>query len=245
MAPRLPISQDFRWLGEMSDALGRVKKTRLNLSKYSSLAPLAQEYTFFTPALLYLHGAFLESMWLDYMYELGEPVNFYHYKFEKPLFEGLHTPDGDRDWNHVLWLMEKPFYPSLEDFVCSLSIAHRERRQFRRYGVQRLTLFDPCTVDRRGMYLAAAPTVEVNVFGVTDVRGQACLQAGLDLQLPPRLVFLPADPSLVAFAGGYFQDQNPFRTRETFREDQHAGTRRDDGVAQKLGRRADRDSADP
>lgn len=208
-----PVDQSPIFLGPPVDARGVIRKRPLPIGHAESLRAMAADFTFFTPAALYLHGKFGDAPLIDYMAELGEDVPLYYHRFDRPVFAGLETASGDADWNHVLWAVRREYWRSLLDFICSLTIAVCAERSTYRYGQQLFAIVDPIAADRSPIVHVRAERALVSTFGIYSNRYLAAFQPGPGLG-PPRLRFADPDPADRAAARAYFAGKNPLDARE-------------------------------
>jgi len=217
----MPAPESGKFVGPMVDARGIIKKRRFPLGNAESLAVLQADWAFFTPAVLYLHGRFSDAYLIDYMFDLQEDVPLFFYKFQAPLFNGLHSSNGSKDWNHAVWAVPLEYWQSLLDFICSVSIANRDDQNLWRFGLQELTILDPVRVERASILTPDLPLVAVGAFGMYGSAGQAYFQQNLaNPFIPPRLTFHKPDAQDKVFAKAYFDGKNPINARDVFAQQQ-------------------------
>lgn len=212
-----PLEETPKFVGPVVDQRGIVRKYRMPVSKAESLLALNDEYAFFTPAALYLHGSFVEGMWVDYMYEMQADVPLYFQKFARPIFRGLATRDRDPSWNHVLWAVTRDYWDSVVNFLCSLSLVDRETQTVVRYGLQELNVLDPLAIDKAGLIREDLPLLPIGVFGVYGNKTKVAYEPGVNPLLDlPKLQFHKPDEDMQVFANAYFSGRNPINEREQF-----------------------------
>ncbi len=168
----------------------------------SSLAELAGEYAFFTPAVLYLHGQMTDEPLGDFRHTFGYPVDFFHFRFPHPLFRGLTAPCGDPDWNHVLWAVERHAWPAFRDFYLSIVLLDPVARTASQVAYTELEVGDSLALVNGKV--GRRPTVPVTAFGIDGSAAQLAFKPSADPVLfPPRLLKLPPTPKMVQLAQAY------------------------------------------
>jgi hypothetical protein len=220
---RKPMEEGASRVGPVVDARGVLEKYELRVGAAESLAALAGEYAFFTPALLYLHGQFRDAALVDFLYQWQVPeARFYYRRFDKPVFRGLEArSNGDRAWNHVLWAVLREHWQPLVDCLCGLTMADSGRGLVYQYGLQELAVLDPLAADKAALYRADLPQLEVGAFGINAGHFRAAFDPGPGpLLCSPRLQFHPPDEAAVVFAAAFFKGQNPILARDWFRAQQ-------------------------
>lgn len=213
-----PWGESLAYKGPTCDPLGRVRKYPLRTGSAESLAALQREYRFFTPAILYRLAVINDQPLADLMWELGRDVPVYFKKFPWRLFRGLELPDGDADWNHVLWAVRADTdWGPLADFYCSLAVRNHERDETYRVGLQEVEVVDPLALERHGLAGAAPATVVVSAFGVSATRFLAAFRAeGDPLMDPPRLCEWPPEATQQVFSAALLRGDNPHRAVEEY-----------------------------
>ncbi len=194
----------------ITDAHGVIQKYPLVLGEARALRSLTSDYVFFTPAILYLSGLFSDAVLIDFMQGVGTEVRFYHHKFQAPIFRGLLTPDGDEDWNYVLWAIRKPFWKAFQDFLCSVTITKPDRRLLVGIGYQELKVLDPLTVDKHRIVTAESSVLGVGAFGLNGNKYIFAFQPSADPRVTLPLVqrYQPGQ-GMNAFAEALFAGKNP------------------------------------
>jgi hypothetical protein len=174
--------------------------------RVQSLTPFLERFAFFTPAPAYLWGSLHPRVLADFLAQQQGTVEFFHRKFERPLFRGLEAPNGDVAWNHVLWAVERPHWQPLVDHLCAAVLTDSPRQVVYRFGLQNLEIVDPLFLDRRVLCPAVLPSLAIGAFGVRSSAFTAAFQEGaanvLDL---PRIVFLPPAEECRLYARVLFQ----------------------------------------
>lgn len=210
-----PHQHGMRFVGPPVDADGRVQKYELKVGAAGGLLDLAGEYTFFTPAILYLHGGFRDGPLIDFMYDLNVEVKFYYKQFRKPIFRGLESKsNGDPGWNFALWAVRSEYFQALNDFLVSVTLTYAQDKTVAGIGEQSLMVPDPLRVDRTFVYDPAIPQLPVTVFGVNGSRYRALLDTSdRPFASPPTLRFYAPDPAMVTFAKALYCGVNPIDAR--------------------------------
>lgn len=210
-----PHTHGSRFVGPPVDAEGRVYKHELRLGSTGGLTDLLEEYTFFTPAILYTRGGFRDGPLIDFMFDLNTEVKFYYKKFSKPIFRGLETlSSGDPGWNFALWAVKQEYFQALNDFLVSITLTYGEDKVVAGVGEQLITVPDPLMVDRAFMFNPTIPLLPVTVFGINGSRYRAAMETSdRPFAAPPTLRFYAPDPAMVTFATALYCGVNPIDAR--------------------------------
>ena len=209
----------IKFLGPPVDEHGRIMKREFRCETALSLASLTDEYAFFTPALMYLYGAFYDGPLIDFMHEIREQVPLYYRRFRRPLFRGLETADGNTDWNHALWVVRREHYQRLSDFIMTLTFMFREEERIICFGEQDLTIFDPLAADRCTVWRENMPTLSVRAFGINSNTFRAAFIIPLrgviqrNVMDTPKVQFLAGDPLMSIYAKASIDGRNPVDAR--------------------------------
>lgn len=205
------------------DARGVLPKKELRLGLAESLQVMTEEYTFFTPAILYLLGLTTDAPLIDFQFEKRCNVDFYYRKFAHPIFRGLETPDGDSDWNHALWAVRKEVWQDFYDFYSSLAFTDGQRRYVTHMASQVIDVVDPLAMARAGLILNQVPTCIVTAFGANGNTLRAAFEIGVSPLLDrPRLRFYAPSPAMVVFADALYTGKNPHIERDLYLQTQQA-----------------------
>lgn len=181
----------------------------MNFGKGERLSQF-DRYVFFTPAPLYIHGQFDDRPLVDFLAQTKKVAHFMHHLFDKPIFEGLDTPNGNKDWNRALWAMEADAWPEFESFMLAVTPFDLARRSVWRVGAQDLDVLDPLWASKHAVVAADAPVARVVALGVDGTEGQIGFQAPADPRVGrPALRRWPPQPKTIAFAKLLFAGMNP------------------------------------
>lgn len=212
----LPHSEKPRFLGPPVDVQGRLRKRKLPLGNAESLTAMSQDYSFFTPGPAFLYGLLSDGTLIDYVNEMGEDVPFFVYKFNKPVFEGLHTPNGDADWNHVLFAVPQEFWESFSGFMCSVVMSIRAQGTVIRWGLQELLVLDPLCVDKTVVLDANMKRLTIGAFCPYGNQYKSYFEPGEPEDTPPRFRLHPPDDAMEVFSKAHFAGRNPLNAKESF-----------------------------
>lgn len=200
--PYKPWSQSVTG-GDFSLGEKYLPKRLLPVQSAASLAELCEDYAFFTPAVLYLHGQMTDEPLGDFRHTVGFAADFFHFRFPHPLFRGLETPCGDRDWNHVLWAVEKGVWPAFRDFYLSIMLLDPAARTAAQVAYTDLSVADSLALTS-GKVIGRRPTVGVTAFGIDGSEGQLAFKPSFDpVMFPPRFVKLPPTDRMRELARAY------------------------------------------
>lgn len=178
-----------------------VPKRFLPVDKAKSLAELAEDFAFFTPAVLYLHAGMTDEPLGDFRQQHGFSAEIYHFRFAHQLFRGLHIHD-DPDWNFVLWGVRREVWPALRDFYLSIMLLDPVARTASQVAYTEVEVPDSLAL-LHGV-AGAGQLVRVTAFGVDGSEGQlAVVPSSAPTLRPPKLVRLPPSEKMVALAAAY------------------------------------------
>ncbi len=206
-----PTPEGFEATDSVLDADGFIKKYPLRLGNAKSLLEMSDEYTFFTPAILYLHGRFRDAPLADFTYMLAPDCKFYFHRFAKPIFRGLVAlSNGNADWNYVLWAVPKQHWDALAAWLVSVTLTYEDEKMVAGIGEQELRIVDPLAVDKNVIWHNGIPTMTVYAFGINSSRCQAGLAVSPSIITePPRLVLKEPDDGMKVFATALYDGRNP------------------------------------
>ncbi len=214
------------------DADGFIEKRELKVGQARSLAPLLDDFAFFTPAVLYLHGRFRDAPLADFVYMVAPDCKFYYRKFHRPMFRGLDAPsNGNPDWNFVLWAVRKDHWEDFANWMVSLTLTYEDERAVAGIGEQRFDVIDPLAADRSSVWHKGLPSIPVTAFGINGSKFRAGFVLGENMLMdPPRLRFFEPGEDMKVFTEALYGGGNPVDARayhkwkESRREE---GTRED------------------
>lgn len=219
--PRIPAErlkpwyEGVEWKGPSLDAQGRLAKYPLNFGNAESLRALSEDWTFFSPAALYLYGRFSDGLLVEYIHHEKKDIKFCFAKFQDRIFRGLETVSGDEGWNFALWAMHSVYWKSFEDFVCGITLHDNRNNLVIQYGMQEFAIVDPLVL-ARGRLTSTQQLCKIKTFGVNGTHGRAgYLQTSAFDQ--PRLHFYEPARDLKVFAKALQAGKNPHNVRELFR----------------------------
>jgi len=193
-----------------TDHGGRLQKHLLPLGRAKSLTELAQDYAFFTPAILYLHGYMTDDPLVDFLHEYQQNVEFFFYRFDRRIFAGLDTSDGDVDWNHAVWAVRREHWEAFKSFYLTVAVAVPDSNYVNKIGRQVLHVIDPLAVDKATLVTGRLPVVEVDAFGVDGSLCRLAFEEGINpLTNIPRLRKYPPTRTMVDYAKAFFKGDNP------------------------------------
>ena len=190
-----------------------IPKPRIQFSSgVKGLHLLLDQFTFFTPAIAYLWGGWRDSILYDFLVTYNQEVHFYHYRFKKPLFRGLHTLSGDTAWNSVLWAIHKKHWDPFVDHVLAAVITDTPKRVLYKFAEQVLEICDPLFLDRQIVVPTQIPLISIRAFGVKANLWVAAFDLEeerhpfMDL---PRLKFYGPDEQCKLYARAIFELEKP------------------------------------
>lgn len=191
-----------------------VPKYEMKFSAASGLHEFSERYKFFSPAPLYIYGRFDDGPIMQFMVEEEPDLHIMFHRFACPIFSGLTTPDGDVNWNFVLWGMDAETWPAFENYLLSFVITDTEHQCVFNIGAQDITIADPLTVDKQVILQPMFPSIDIVVFGVDSNKYAVAMEPCDDLMTPPKVKFHPPQPGTAAFANALFSGVAPAAARE-------------------------------
>lgn len=210
-----PAPEQLTFVGPMLDERGILPKRELAVGRAESLSVMTEEYTFFTPAILYIHGCFWDGLLLDFIHQVRQEVDFFFRRFPQPIFGGLETEDGDADWNYALWAIRPEFWAPLAGFLCGVTLTQVSSSEVIRYGEQELDICDPLALERSGFYRPNLPRLRIGVLGINGSQFRAALTPAPNSVSLPHLDFHPPALEIVRFAAALKSGSNPYHTVHT------------------------------
>jgi hypothetical protein len=214
MDRRKPLSEGLQFLMTTVGTQKQIPKRELRLGAAESLSVLTSEYVFFTPAILYLNQIVNDDPLLDFQLEYGRVVPFYWVKVPQPFFRGLTTRDGDKDWNHALWAIDRIHWPAFEEFYSAIVVFNEPRHLMYRIGVQYFDVADYLALRGLG---DSRPTLPVTAFGIDGNKVRVAFEVTPDPWNHPPMVrrYPPAD-DIVVYANALKAGVNPHFARDAF-----------------------------
>lgn len=212
-----PRKEGIDDLGPAINADGTLVKYELNLGQAESLSRLAEEYAFFSPALLYLYGRMSDGPLLDFMQSRRENIRLFYKRFRVQIFDGL-AVGTDGAWNHALWAVRLDQWPSLCEALLTVTLAFTETQTLIRYGEQPLTIIDPIAADKSSPN--SISQIKITAFGVLTGQAQILFHQPASPAVRPRPISQPPPPELALEAVAYFAHKNPLNARLNYQNTQ-------------------------
>lgn len=140
----------------------------------TSLGEMAHELRFFTPALLYIRGAFdrnLSQELADHCaIQSGEIISI---DCPKPFFQGLGRGVlGGRvvDWDHRIYATPHEHWETIKNFVQGIAAINHDIQRYWRAVVHTLDMVDAVAMMNKP-HLADAVIITINVVGISGTDG--------------------------------------------------------------------------
>lgn len=146
----------------------RVSKYKITFQNANSLADIPG-YIWYTPAALYLWGAFNETVLSDIVSK--KEIDIFWYAFEKPIFRHFKAR-GDASWNHGLWAAKEEDWKKLSDGILEAVQFDIPNKTLYQYALQSLQIPDPLQVDKNKVVTPNTTNVEVKAFAVLTNKAQ-------------------------------------------------------------------------
>lgn len=214
MDRRKPFTEGLQLLMTTVGTQKRLPKRELRLGAAESLGVLQQDFVFFTPALLYLNQILNDDPLMDFQLEYGRVVPFYWLKVAQPFFRGLETRDGDRDWNHALWALDRVHWPAFKKFYSAVVVFNEPRHLFYEVGVQEFDVADHVAYRRVNDCRQSLP---ITAFGINGNHVRVGFETFPDpwTHLPRARRFQPAAEAVV-YADALKAGVNPHLARDAY-----------------------------
>lgn len=187
------------------------EKTKLKLGTLKRLKDLEEDFYFFSLALPYIYGRFQDHFFVEYCNTIKEKIDVYYYAFKSQVWDGLTTPDGDADWNFCLFALEKPYWPSFLDYICSLTFIDQTKGNCWRFGFQQFQLRDPLEEDRA---ILGTTTITAGAFGIYSNRHRLAFYHKQPFR--PKAAKYNAKEEDVLYAKWVFDNYKPIYNKEKF-----------------------------
>lgn len=188
-----------------------VAKHRMTFGRAEQLSQF-EHFRFFSPAIPYLYGRFNDEPLADFIQETGEEIQYLWHRFDRPLFRGMQTPDGDKAWNHVLWGIEARHWKAFENFMLSVVFMDTPAQRLYSIGVQDVRIVDPLWMQsiRPG---GLPPFLPLAVFGVdSNVKQIGVTPHENPIVFGPQVSFHEPTEKMIRFAAAAFSGDNPMDT---------------------------------
>ena len=144
--------------------------TELQLSQNETWYHVAQEHTFFTPALLMLCTPNLDGRdahpLLAVATQLGRFPHIQYVETEFPLFLGLRSAEGDESYMHTLFLMDKQDWAESQQILGTLAWNDSQKNILRRLRFQEVLV-----QNRAAPQALVVPKTPVVAWAVETNRG--------------------------------------------------------------------------
>jgi hypothetical protein len=187
-------------------------------SAAATLGDLAEDYAFFTHALLFTQGGLDVDPVQDFINENRGEVGVFQLNFSRPVFSGLEQPAiRDSSWNYTLigCPKENDQWRKLYDHIRGVGILDENHPKGALFGaatVKELEIVDPLALDKMAVLPDPVPMVTITVFGLDSNKKYVELLASRNSRLDRPCVYIHKPrPETVKFAknflaGKYFAD---------------------------------------
>jgi hypothetical protein len=147
----------------------RVPKYRVKFEGAYQLSDVPG-YVWFSPAAIYLWGAFTDAQLYDVL-ENQPGIKFFWYTFDRPVFDSFKVGD-DTGWDHTLWAVSAENWAGFVDRMLEMALMDSKREAICTYALQSLTLIDPLFSDKKSIVSRTTPSVTVYSFAVLTSKHQ-------------------------------------------------------------------------
>lgn len=166
----------------------RVRMHQARLSAATTLRDLADQYVFYTPALLHMIVPLMgRDPFAVFLQEYGKEVLPLSLKLSRPIFQGLNLGQVE-DWNYLLFAMEREHFQPYLRWMQSLTFNDPAQKRIYRLGDRVIRIADPLFFEKAVILPKEIPCIDVTVFCIDGSAGCYYLEEGdhplLDL---PRL----------------------------------------------------------
>lgn len=177
---------------------GEAERERLfakqaKLGNAASLHELAADYEFYTPGITDCLCPIPEHPHVSLQRRVPD-FQPRAWQFDKPVFKGFRN-----QYDHVLYLIEKPLWPILAEQLKAVTLMDREKRLLMKPRLRELTVADPLELQRRG--LSTGLSVKVQAVCLETNQGCYYIDDTAGLQTPPVFRYTPDTfPDFVQYA---------------------------------------------
>jgi hypothetical protein len=179
------------------------------LGQAKSLTELGGSLAFFTPAILFLKIGMHNGPFADFQAEIGKDVPFYHHRFNSQIFKGLESPNGNQEWNHVLFALPSEHSDAFLRFMDSIVMMKENGSGNQpltvRVGLQALQIEDPLMHDKAVILPPVIPSIDITVLGADTNIGMLYMEPGT----PAQLCAGSPSPRMQKFARDMVNGKNP------------------------------------
>lgn len=146
----------------------RVPKYQVKFERAGKLADIPG-YVWYSPASIYIWGRYSEVNLSDLVQQ--HDARIFWYKFDKPIFKGFEV-SGDASWNHTLWAASEEQWQKIYETILETVQFDIPRKRLYQYAMQKLTIYDPLSVDDKRVVLQSTPKIDIHTFAVLSNVGQ-------------------------------------------------------------------------
>lgn len=180
-------------------------------STAAQLVDLADEYSFYTPGLIYsvmpLNG---RDPYVDFCDEIGSVVQPAILSLDKSVFVNFPTVPGQLDWNCHLFALPTDIFTQFVPWIGSLAITDPGQKRLYRVRDRQIEIADQLHVAKTVVLdVAKVPKLTITCFGLDTNFGCYFFRDGLHLLAPVEVLFTKrAFPDTVAFANRLFAESD-------------------------------------
>ena len=177
--------------GGTAEAVDPVQQRRLKIAGYRSLAGVADEFAFYTPAIVHLYGNLTFDPLTEFIRDYGKDAESFSMSFSKPVFSGLDC-EGDESWNYVLYAMPHEHWPHYLNWLQGVGLCDEARKLFLRIRHTELRVADPLQMEYQAFVRPDTATIAVHGLALETNAGSYYLNKPQDpLMHLPKLSRLP------------------------------------------------------
>ena len=194
----------------------RVRLHRLRLSQAATLKDLSDQYVFYTPALLHMVVPLCgRDPFTVFQREYNKEVLPLSLRFNRPIFQGFNV-GGIKDWNYLLFAMEREHFQHYLSWMQSLTFADRERGVVYRLGDKTIQIADPVFCEKTFILPQEIPCIDVTVFCIDGSRGCYYVEEGAHplMDLPSLRTAEPFEDTQKLTQALLAREANPFKSIE-------------------------------
>jgi len=185
------------------------------LKEGKTLRDLADDYTFFTYAPLFLYGGLEHNPiqeWLN-MRGLGEVVHFVF--LPRDVVNLALTATSVQPWNRLLWAVENKHWNDLAHHIGGIGLLDGGRKRFTRVICQQIPIAD-CGLGNAGRISSDAYPVEIYVFTVDSNHSCWPIAPARDLayDVPKLLHVAPREETIELAIALLSSSEDPYRVIE-------------------------------
>lgn len=146
-----------------------------SFGRSTTLGEMLNDYVFFTPAILYVHCFFDDSILGDFQQLQSGDIRLWKLEFSDDILGDLGEEGFDKPWRRRLWVTRREDWIRVRDFFLTCTLTHFRWKAPRRVGFDTFVVKDPLGQLRQkpeallpiGVFVAAGTQKEITLDPIT------------------------------------------------------------------------------